>query len=70
MENKNIIDDLVDRKNIKIDIRKNKEGRIKQYLEQIKDPYCYLDNNTIVKVRFSDTDITIEDCISNYLKGV
>ena len=61
---------LVQRSSVKIDPDAPREERIRQFVEQIRNPYCYLDGNTVVKVRFAETDTTIEDCFVNYLHGI
>ena len=61
---------LVQRSSVKIDPKKDKVHRIEDYIKQIKNPYCYLEGNTVVKISFADTDRTIEDCIHSYLSGV
>ncbi len=63
-------DTLVDRNTIKIDPSASKNDRLKSYIEQIGNPYCYKDGKIIVKISFANTDTTIEDCILNYLKGL
>lgn len=64
------IDDLVDLRDVKIDPKLPKEERIRSYIEQIKNPYCYRVGKTIVKISFMDTDVTIEDRIHQYLSGL
>ena len=61
---------LVQRYTVKIDPRVGREERIRDYISQIGNPYCYLDGDMVVKISFSDTDRTIEDCIHAYLSGV
>lgn len=63
-------DDLVQIKDIKIDAKLSKEERISQYIEQIKNPYLYADGKSVIKITYSDNDITLEDCIANYLNGL
>ncbi len=60
---------LVQIGDVKVDPKKKKDERIADFVRQIKNPYCYLDGKTVVKISFSDTDRTIEDCISDYLRG-
>lgn len=38
--------------------------RIRDYIEQIKNPYCYLSHGTVVKIRFTGSR-TLEECISS-----
>lgn len=61
------IDDLVDIRDVAIDTSLSKEERMKQFVEQIKNPYCYRCGDIIVRVSFSDTDTTLEDRLKQYL---
>ena len=61
---------LVQRSSVKIDPKAGKEERIREFISQIGNPYCYLDGDMVVKVSFADTDRTIEDCIHAYLSGI
>lgn len=61
---------LVQRSSVRIDPNASREERIRQFVEQIKNPYCYLDGNTVVKIQFAETDTSIEDCFVNYLSGI
>ena len=61
---------LVQRNAVRIDPDASREERIRQFVEQIKNPYCYLDGKTVVKIQFAETDTTIEDCFVNYLSGL
>ena len=54
--------ELVDIKDVVIRTDLPDRERILDYLEQIKNPYCYLDNGIVVKVRFTG-ERRIEDCI-------
>ena len=40
------------------------------FIRQIRNPYCYLDGKTVVKISFSKTDTTLEDCLEHYLRGL
>lgn len=61
---------LVDRGVVKIDSGASREDRLISYIEQIKNPYCYLDGNTVVKISFANSGTTMEDCFANYLRGI
>ncbi len=61
---------LVDRSSVKLDKNMSREERILSYIEQIKNPYCYLDNGTVVKISFIDTDITLEDRLEEYIRNL
>lgn len=60
---------LVERSTIKIDPNAPREQKLQDYIKQIKNPYCYLDDDTVVKLSFAKTDVTMEDCFAHYLKG-
>ena len=61
---------LVQRSAVKIDPNATREERLQDFIKQIKNPYCYMDGKTVVKISFANTDTTMEDCISHYLKGL
>ena len=61
---------LVQRASVVIDPSADKAERIRSYVQQIKNPYCYLDGDIVVKLSFSETGRTIEDCVRGYLSGV
>lgn len=56
--------ELVDIENVKIREDLPIPERIRDYIEQIKNPYCYLSHGTVVKIRFAETR-TLEECISS-----
>ena len=61
---------LVQRSSVRIDQKLGREERLREYVRQIKNPYCYLDGKTVVKIRFSESGQTLEDCICGYLSGL
>ena len=46
------------------------EERLKNLLDKVRNPYCYLDGKTVVKISFAETDTTMEDCLEHYLRGL
>ena len=62
-------DELVEIEDVKISGDLSKEDRVLDYIRQIKNPYCYKCGNVVVKVEFSDTDLTLEDCMEHYLRN-
>ena len=52
---------LVDRRTVRINKDLPQKERLKQYVEQIKNPYCYLDGDVVVKVSFTDESVTLEE---------
>jgi hypothetical protein len=61
---------LVQRSSVRLDPDAPREERLKEFIRQIKNPYCYLDGKTVVKISFSNTDTTMEDCLEHYLRGL
>ena len=66
------LDDLVDITTIKIDKNLCKEERIKQYIEQIKNPYCFKYKNFKIQVCFNEDENakTLEQCLTTYFKNL
>jgi hypothetical protein len=60
---------LVNRQNVHIDKQLPRDERLKQYISQIKNPYCYLDGDVVVKVSFKKCDETIEDRLRAYIRS-
>ena len=60
---------LRDISDVQIDTCLSKAERIKNYIEQIGNPYCYRHDKSVVKVSFADTDKTLEDCLLSYLRS-
>jgi hypothetical protein len=59
--------ELVDAKDLKIDIRLPKPQRMEKYLEQIKNPYCFKCGETGVKVEFSDDAAPLQETLTKFL---
>ncbi len=64
------LDDVDEISSIKIDRRKPIEERILDFLTKVKNPYIFKVNGKLVRIRFSDTDKTAEDCLTNVLKNL
>lgn len=61
---------LVQRSSVRLDPSAPREERLRDFIQQIKNPYCYLDGKTVVKISFANTDTTMEDCLEHYLRGL
>lgn len=61
---------LMQRSSVRLDPSVPREERLRDFIQQIKNPYCYLDGKTVVKISFTNTATTIEDCLENYLRGL
>lgn len=71
MENKQeLLDSLVDIRDVKIDRSLPLEERMKSYVEQIKNPYMFKVGKTIVRVSYANTTQTIIDNFLNLLMSL
>lgn len=61
------VDELAD---IKIDKRKSSNERILDFLNKVKNPYIFKVKGKLVRIRFSDTEKTADDCLTNVLKNL
>lgn len=62
-------DDLVDIRDVHIDRSLSKEERIRSFVQQIRNPYCFKCGNVVVKTSFADTDVTLEERMEHYLRS-
>lgn len=51
---------LVDIRTVQIDERLPVEERIMQLAEGLRNPYCFLIGDIVVKVEYEDTEVTFE----------
>ena len=63
-------EDIDDINDIKIDRRKPSNERILDFLNKVKNPYVFQINGRIVRMTFSDTELTADDCLTNMLKNL
>lgn len=63
-------DALVEIHSIKINTELQREKRIMDFIEQIKNPYLFNCGDMVVQSIFSDTEITLTDRLKQYLKTV
>ena len=64
------LDELVDIRDVTIDTSLPFTERIINYIQQIKNPYCYKCGDIAVKIKFADTDVTMEECMESYLRNI
>jgi len=57
---------LVDIHTIKLDKNLTAAQRAEQYLEQIRNPYCFLCGESVVRVRFTPDGGELKDHLKNY----
>ena len=63
-------DTMPDIRDIAIDNDKTILERALDYIEQAKNPYFMRCGKILVKVEYSETDATIEDCIEGYFRSL
>lgn len=59
---------LVDINDISVNKKLPQGERLKEFIRQIGNPYCYKCGEAVIKVSFADTTATLEDRLENYLR--
>ena len=70
MTRRELLDSLVDIRDVKIDRSVSVEERMKSYVEQIKNPYMFKVGSTVVRVSYANTQATINDNFVNLLASM
>ena len=60
--------DLIDINDVVIDDSLPVTERMKGFIKQIKNPYCYKCGDIVVKIKFAETDVTMEERMESYLR--
>ena len=61
--------ELVDIRNVKVNTALPKRERAVDFIRQIKNPYCYKHGKYVVKVGFSDTEVSLEERLAGYIRS-
>jgi hypothetical protein len=61
-------DTLVDINDTKVNAKLPIEERILDFIQQIKNPYCYKCGKVVVKISFNDSGATLEDRMESFLR--
>ena len=64
------LDDVDEISSIKIDKRKPSNERILEFITKAKNPYIFKVNGKLVRISFTDTDKTAEDCLTRVLENL
>lgn len=64
------VEDLVDIRTVTINPHLSQPNRLLDFLNQIKNPYCYRHGDFVVQIGFSNTEVTLTDRLNEYLKNV
>lgn len=68
--------DFVDRSNlrdisdVKIDTSLPRRERVRSYVEQIGNPYRYLDGDIVVSIGYADTEVSLQDRLRSYVSSL
>lgn len=62
-------EDLVDIRDVVVDPDLPKEERIKSFVKQIRNPYCFKVGKLVVKTSFADTDVTLDERLEHYIRN-
>ena len=60
---------LRDIRDVKVNTDLPKRERMLDFIRQIGNPYCYRHGKYVVKVSFTDTDVTLEDRMLSYIRS-
>lgn len=60
-------DELVDIRDVKVNTALPKQERVIDFIRQIGNPYCYKHGKYVVKVGFSDTEVSLEERLAGYI---
>lgn len=44
-----------------------RDERIKSFVEQIGNPYCYRDGDIVVSIGYADTQVSLQDRLKSYV---
>lgn len=60
---------LRDIRDVHVNTDLSKPERILDFIRQIGNPYCYRHGKYVVKVSFTDTDVTLEQRLLSYIRS-
>lgn len=63
------LDALVDIRDVKVNTALPKRERALDFIRQIGNPYCYKHGKYVVKVGFSDTEVSLEERLAGYIRS-
>lgn len=63
-------EELADITKIRLDGCQTKEGKIKSFLEQVGNPYCYRVGDVIVKTRYSENGVSFHERFEQLIASV
>lgn len=63
-------DELVDISEIEIDTKQSVQKRVKEYVEQVHNPYLVRVGGYVVKIGYSDCEETLNDRMKQYISKI
>lgn len=63
-------DELVDISGIEIDTKQSVQKRVKEYVEQVHNPYLVRVGEYVVKIGYSDCKETLNDRMKQYISKI
>ena len=64
------LSEQVDIRDIEIDKSLPLEERVRSYVEQIKDPYCFKVGDVVVRVSYADKDKSLTDSFTSMIASM
>ena len=65
------LENLDDIRDVKVNMDLPKDQRILDYINQIKNPYCYKYKNCKIIICFDkESSLNLESCLSNYFNSI
>ena len=64
------MEEIINMEEIKVNAALPKEARMKQFVEEIKNPYRFRVDDVIVNVVFTENENTLQDRLQQYLQLV
>lgn len=64
------LDELVDISEIEIDTNQSVQKRVKEYVEQVHNPYLVRVGEYVVKIGYSDCNETLNDRMKQYISKI
>ena len=61
---------LIDIRNVVIDTTKSCKDRINGFIEQIGNPYCYLDDGVVVEIGYANTQVSLQERLVSYASSI
>ena len=64
------LSELVDIRDVVIDKSLPLEERVRSYVEQIKDPYCFKVGDVVVRASYADKDKSLTDSFTSMIASM